>query len=615
MKSTDQHKQDTLINENSKEETNKIVEQLIASKKILQRNRITVSFLSEASTSPNSQDEKIIIPAKNSNRLSDLSVLLPEFSTSLDNNDTTKGKPIVKEFSPKSAPKKVITKQVEQKTITVKKEIPFIPTKQLERNNTRHTHEQIKSMNHSAPATISGGTSARHVTDTPYAEDPVVGKNLVPRSEEIHEILSYVPNWMIRWGNSVILLIIGGMMAMSYYIKYPDVVSGGITINSSYPPVAVVSKTTGAITLFKEDKATVLTEDAIGVIKNTAIYEDVMTLKSVLVDFQEKLNKGRTLSFYQLPKGLQLGELQIPYNQLFLKLKEQEIQYQSDKNNITRKNNIDQQLLELAAIQKAKEKSLSIKYQEYLKAKKFLDTRYKVLHHHGGISTEQLNVRESEVRNLLDFYQNDRMAFNEIKKRILDLNINKSELDFQQEDQEIISHSSLTTAFETLKMAIQNWEKDYVLKAPIAGTLNFIRFTKSDMYLQQDQPIAHIIPTVDSVETGGTIFGELFIPSMGAGKVAIGQVVNIELSDYPKKQYGVVLGTIESVSNVTISMGDGKGTVGYKALVNLPKGLENTLKKDIQFKHSMQGKAEIITKDIRLIERFFLEFRDLVDAD
>jgi len=62
-------------------------------------------------------------------------------------------------------------------------------------------------------------------------------------------------------------------------------------------------------------------------------------------------------------------------------------------------------------------------------------------------------------------------------------------------------------------------------------------------------------------------------------------------------------------------MPGGQGTTGYKVMVSFPRGLENTLQKEILFRHNMQGKAEIITEDIRLIERFFHEFRDLVDAD
>jgi len=132
---------------------------------------------------------------------------------------------------------------------------------------------------------------------------------------------------------------------------------------------------------------------------------------------------------------------------------------------------------------------------------------------------------------------------------------------------------------------------------------------------QQEQSIANIIPPIDEETDGIAMIGELIIPSIGSGKVAIGQQVNVELNDYPKKQYGIVLGKVESMSNISVPVPKGDGITGYKIMISFPKGLENTLKKDIQFKHNMQGKAEIITEDIRLIERFFHELRDIVDAN
>ena len=495
----------------------------------------------------------------------------------------------------------------------------------------RAENKILLGMDQSISATIKGGRSVAHdksdilddeemldeeMLDEEILEEEILnstGKNLIPRSPEVDDILSYVPNWMILWGNTVILLILCGLLFMSYHIKYPDVVSGIVTINSSYPPIPLVAKATGLVTLFKEDKATVLVDEPIGFIKNTADYEDVLHLKNILKDFQNKLNKGSSFSFYELPNGLQLGELQSTYNQLYLKIKEQKIQHHVNQNNTTRKGNIDQQLAELTAIKKAKEKSLSIKYQEYLKAKNLVKIRYEMLYKSGSISAEQLNIRESEVSNLLDIYQNDRMSFNEIKKRILDLNSNKVELDFIKEDQSILSQSSLVVAFEQMNTAIHNWEKKYVLAAPVSGSLNFIRFIKNNMYLQQATPLANIIPTIE-MGADTTMIGELVISSIGSGKAEIGQEVNIALNDYPKKQYGIVLGKVESISNMNMPIPGGNGMVGYKVIVSFPRGLENTLKKDIQFKYNMQGHAEIITDDIRLIERFFHELRDLVGA-
>jgi len=52
----------------------------------------------------------------------------------------------------------------------------------------------------------------------------------------------------------------------------------------------------------------------------------------------------------------------------------------------------------------------------------------------------------------------------------------------------------------------------------------------------------------------------------------------------------------------------------YKILVGFEGGLKPTTDKEIIFKHNMKGKAEVITKDVRLIERIFNELREVVDA-
>ena len=37
--------------------------------------------------------------------------------------------------------------------------------------------------------------------------------------------------------------------------------------------------------------------------------------------------------------------------------------------------------------------------------------------------------------------------------------------------------------------------------------------------------------------------------------------------------------------------------------------------KDIEFKQEMRGAAEIITEDLRLIERFFYQFREVLNRN
>ena len=51
----------------------------------------------------------------------------------------------------------------------------------------------------------------------------------------------------------------------------------------------------------------------------------------------------------------------------------------------------------------------------------------------------------------------------------------------------------------------------------------------------------------------------------------------------------------------------------YLIDVSLPELLVTSYNKEIEFKQEMRGVAEIITEDLRLIERFFYQFKELVE--
>lgn len=45
--------------------------------------------------------------------------------------------------------------------------------------------------------------------------------------------------------------------------------------------------------------------------------------------------------------------------------------------------------------------------------------------------------------------------------------------------------------------------------------------------------------------------------------------------------------------------------------VSLPNGLESSYNKEIVFQQEMSGTADIVTEDLRLIERLLYQFRDI----
>ena len=106
------------------------------------------------------------------------------------------------------------------------------------------------------------------------------------RSEEVQDILTRVPHWMIRWGTVLIFAIICMLFFVSWFLKYPDVVSTEISITTSIPPEKLVGKTTGRIeAILVKDKEKVAKNTPLAIIENAANYKDVFILKKARVCF------------------------------------------------------------------------------------------------------------------------------------------------------------------------------------------------------------------------------------------------------------------------------------------------------------------------------------------
>lgn len=64
-------------------------------------------------------------------------------------------------------------------------------------------------------------------------------QNLELRSEEIQEIIGHVPNWIIRYGITVLLSILLLFLMTSYIISYPEVTQAKVMINTTVQPKKV----------------------------------------------------------------------------------------------------------------------------------------------------------------------------------------------------------------------------------------------------------------------------------------------------------------------------------------------------------------------------------------
>jgi HlyD family secretion protein len=84
--------------------------------------------------------------------------------------------------------------------------------------------------------------------------------------------------------------------------------------------------------------------------------------------------------------------------------------------------------------------------------------------------------------------------------------------------------------------------------------------------------------------------------------------VNIKLSGYPYLQYGMVRGIVKSKS--LVPTGD-----AYVIEIELPDGLKTLYDTNLEFTQNMQGTAEIITENIRLLQKIVNPFRYMVSKN
>ena len=72
-------------------------------------------------------------------------------------------------------------------------------------------------------------------------------ENLNLRSEEVQEILTNPPVWIVRWGITLIFVFTFILLSLSFIIKYPDFVSAKVLITTEQPTEKIIARNSGPI--------------------------------------------------------------------------------------------------------------------------------------------------------------------------------------------------------------------------------------------------------------------------------------------------------------------------------------------------------------------------------
>ena len=139
-----------------------------------------------------------------------------------------------------------------------------------------------------------------------------------------------------------------------------------------------------------------------------------------------------------------------------------------------------------------------------------------------------------------------------------------------------------------------------MLKSSMNGKVSLLSFWNENQSIKTGDNVFTVIPS-----NYGSFIGKIKAPPQNSGKIKLDQKVNIRLENYPANEFGMLTGIIENISLTPNSDGF------YLIDVHLPDSLITTYDKHIKFKQEMRGVAEIVTEDLRLIERFFYQMKDI----
>ncbi|MEO8234759.1 MAG: HlyD family efflux transporter periplasmic adaptor subunit [Flavobacterium sp.] len=417
------------------------------------------------------------------------------------------------------------------------------------------------------------------------------------RSEEVQDILTRVPHWMIRWGTVLIFGIIIMLFFTSWFLKYPDVVKTEIVITTNIPPEKLVAKTSGRIeAILVKDRSLIRQNTPLAIIENAANYKDVLLLKSI-VDKTNIDGTKKTFPFNKL-QNLQLGEVESAYaifqkdyiaDGLNTNLQPFQVENNAQKSESTQ---IKERLSLLLQQKEINEQELKLQKNEI--------TRYTTLNSKGVISDQEFESKKLNYLQAEKNYKNLLSSISQLRSSLIDNSRATKGTQISGTKEAVNLDRSVTQSFYQLKKAIKDWELNYTLKSSIAGEVTFLQVWTENQTITSGDNVFSIIP---STQKG--FVGKVKAPALNSGKIKIGQQVNIRLANFPDREFGVLKGEVKNISLIP----DKDGNLLIDVI--LPKGLQTSYRKQIPFQQEMKGSAEIITEDLRLLERILYQFREI----
>jgi multidrug resistance efflux pump len=417
-------------------------------------------------------------------------------------------------------------------------------------------------------------------------------------SEEMLDILNETPHWVVRSGATVFLFIIALFVAGAWVIRYPEVLKGQAVISTEAPPIKIVAQAgRRVVRLLAHDAQLVKKGDVLAEMESATRLENIPVLKNLIREtgaFLEHPERSRI----QLPSApLTWGDLQEDIDALY-KNYEDYRRLQSDPYHEVQAQQIRRQIVEMNQLEQVNKRRLGLFEQELQNAEDLYKTDEKLY-------AEQI-YSKTEFKKQANRYFEKCGEREELQKaiitnklKIVDAQKELQDFEYSLLEKKRASLDGVAKSLRNIENNLNNWQQHYLITAPADGKLVYLKQINVNQYIRQEETLFAVVPEQQ------TYVAVVDIPVLGMGKAGVGQKVILKLDDYPFQEYGALEGKILRVE-------PSLDVKSYRVVVELPKGLRSTYNQTFQCRSELAGTAEVITRDMRFIERIFYGIRKML---
>lgn len=394
----------------------------------------------------------------------------------------------------------------------------------------------------------------------------------------VERLLTAPPHWLLRWGNATFLGVVVLAFLAAAFVPYPDAIKGKATIAGDPQPTVAVARMAGALTILVRDGDRVAADQALAVVETSARLNDVRALRTMV---------SAPVDLQHLYPPLRIGELQ-PHYAAFLDA----INHWRDLLNDPQATGSEMELsleIDYAERQLLADRAQAASLEAKGELTRSFHARTQALYAQKLVSKQEVEGAEAALLDARSAIESERSAMAMSATRVT--RYRQALTDFRHSRALQLEQRSrgAEEARQSLLAQLDQWEASHVVAAPHAGRVWFLPAAVDRQHVGAEQAVMMVLP-----ETWRPT-ARIEVPLYGSGQIAPGHEVMIELSEYPKSEYGPLHGKVTRISPMARD---------EHYIVDAELSTDGAAKMPA-FKPGTTGLARIVTRDRSILSRLF----------